>query len=368
MNSYFIYNIFIVSSILFAYIHDRISSQASIGLRRLLISLSFLFLLIFSCIRFDVGPDYETYVQMYYNSINGIIDLTSDKYFFKFLAFLFSDFNRGYIYVLSVYSFLTLFFVYLCLLERNILTWGIIIFCFIGFYLDSFDRLRQLLAAAVFLYSIKYIEQKKPLHYIIFVIVSSIFHFSAVLLIPVYFYNKINIQSKIIILCLVCLLLLQLSGFSYIIQSYIYGYIPYYNKIYAGSELSTTQGGFSTGLGFLFNMALIIFSIIFLKENSVIRNLIFTSGILMLLAPGNLNIMRFAQYFYISLLIALPYALMQSKQPKANKTLLFILMLIFFQTQQSRNNYEYQSIFSDNFRNEIFAPRASDKPLTNKNI
>ncbi|HAW9436537.1 TPA: EpsG family protein, partial [Escherichia coli] len=84
------------------------------------------------------------------------------KYFFGYLSTLFSSLDRGYVLVFAVYSFLTLFFVFKVILERKIFLWGIIVFCFVGFYLDSLDRIRQVLAVAIFLYSIKFIEKKEP--------------------------------------------------------------------------------------------------------------------------------------------------------------------------------------------------------------
>ncbi|HBD2583803.1 TPA: EpsG family protein, partial [Escherichia coli] len=75
------------------------------------------------------------------------------------------------------------------------------------------------------------------------------------------------------------------------------------------SQFAHLQGGFGTGLGFVFHIFLIMFSIYNLKDNYILRNLLFTAGLLMIIAPGNLNIMRFGQYFYISLIIALPLAI-----------------------------------------------------------
>ncbi|EFK3046306.1 EpsG family protein, partial [Escherichia coli] len=47
------------------------------------------------------------------------------------------------------------------------------------------------------------------------------------------------------------------------------------------------------------------------------------------------------------------------------KGLFFCLLFIFFQSQQSRNNYSYQSVFSDSFNSELFTPRSSGITITN---
>ncbi|EGT66553.1 hypothetical protein C22711_0580 [Escherichia coli O104:H4 str. C227-11] len=83
-----------------------------------------------------------------------------------------------------------------------------------------------------------------------------------------------------------------------------------------------------------------MFSIYNLKDNYILRNLLFTAGLLMIIAPGNLNIMRFGQYFYISLIIALPLAIKSLKKEYSYnllyKCLFFVCFLFFF----NRNKVE----------------------------
>ena len=369
MTSYFIYNFYVLFAIIFAYVHERINLFTSRGVKFLSIGCVFCSLFLLSALRFDVGPDYETYVYIYKNIVAGRIDITYDKYFFGYLSTLFSSLDRGYVLVFAVYSFLTLFFVFKVILERKIFLWGIIVFCFVGFYLDSLDRIRQVLAVAIFLYSIKFIEKKEPLRYFIAIIIASFFHLSALMLMPVYFYNRFKFEPLTLIIGLFGLLVLYLSGFTTEIQALIYNNIPYYNEIYGNSQFAHLQGGFGTGLGFVFHIFLIMFSIYNLKDNYILRNLLFTAGLLMIIAPGNLNIMRFGQYFYISLIIALTLAIKSLKKEYSYnllyKCLFFCLLFIFFQSQQSRNNYSYQSIFSDSFNSELFTPRSSDRTIIN---
>lgn len=369
MASYFVYNFYVLFAIVFAYVYERINSFASRGVKYLSIGCAFLLLFLLSALRFDVGPDYETYVYIYKNIVVGSIDITYDKYFFGGLSTLFSSLDRGYIFVFAVYSFLTLFFVFKVILERKIFLWGMIVFCFVGFYLDSFDRIRQVLAVVLFLYSIKFIEKRNPSKYFITIIVASFFHLSAIMLIPVYFYNRFRFKPLTLVIGLLALVVLYLSGFTTQIQTIIYNNIPYYNEIYGNSQFAHFQGGFGTGLGFIFHIFLIICSICYVKDNYILRNLLFTAGLLLIIAPGNLNIMRFGQYFYISLIIALPTAIKNIQSSYSYsfiyKALFFGLLFVFFQGQQSRNNYSYQSIFSDSFKTELFTPRSTDRTIIN---
>lgn len=367
MTSYLIYNTSVLCCLFFAYVYERANEGVSQGIKRLYLSLSFSSLLLLSALRFDVGPDYETYVDIYYNFINAVISFSPDKLFYGFLSLVFGSFERGYIYVLGVYTLLTLFFVYKTLIERQILVWGLIVFCFIGFYLDSFDRVRQLLAVTVFLYSIKYIEGRQPLNYLYCLLFATLIHISAILLIPIYLFNRFTIKPLTAFSILVFLFVMHMIGLTSMIQSYLYSYIPYYNNIYGDSQFAESQGGFGTGLGFLFNILIIFYTLLFLKNNKVLWNMLFAACFLMLLSPGNLNIMRFSQYFYISLIIAFPYTFKLYRHAGINKLIAFTLLFVFFQAQQGRNNYYYQSVFSTNFEQEKFLPRVSERPILRQN-
>jgi hypothetical protein len=357
----------VLSCLFFAYLYERANEGVSQGIKRLYLLLSFTSILLLSVLRFDVGPDYETYVDIYYNFINAVISFSPDKIIYGLLSLAFGMFDRGYIFVLGLYAFLTLFFVYKTLVERKILLWGLVVFCFIGFFLDSFDRVRQLLAVAIFLYSIKYIEGRQPFKYLGYLLIATLVHFSAILLIPVYLFNRLTIKPLTAFSILVFLFVIHMIGLTSLIQSYLYSYIPYYNNIYGESQFAESQGGFGTGLGFLFNILIIFYTILLLKGNKVLWNMLFAACFLMLLSPGNLNIMRFSQYFYISLLIAFPYTFKLYRHSGINKLVAFSLLFVFFQAQQGRNNYSYQSIFSTSFEQENFLPRVSERPILRQN-
>lgn len=367
MASYIIYNCSVLFCLFFAYLYERANEGVSLGIKRLYLFLSFSSIFLLSALRFDVGPDYETYVEIYYNFINAIISFSPDKLVYGFLSLTFSMFERGYIYVLSIYAFLTLLLVYKTLVERKILVWGLVVFCFIGFYLDSFDRVRQLTAVAIFFYAIKYIEGRQPLKYILWLLLASVVHFSAILLIPVYLFNRFTIKPLVAFSILIFLFVMHMIGFTSVIQSYLYSHIPYYNNIYGDSQFADSQGGFGTGLGFLFNILIIFYTLLLLKNNKVLWNILFAACFLMLLSPGNLNIMRFSQYFYISLIISFPYTFKLYRHSGINKLIAFALFFVFFQAQQGRNNYYYQSVFSTNFEQEKFLPRVSERPILRQN-
>ena len=60
--------------------------------------------------------------------------------------------------------------------------------------------MRQSITLAIFFLSLKYIEEKKPLKYFGSIIVASLIHSAALILIPVYFIRLVKLTKKKIIL------------------------------------------------------------------------------------------------------------------------------------------------------------------------
>ena len=149
----------------------------------------FMFLFFMSAIRFDVGWDYVNY----YN----IIEMNIDYYDSQFMRL--ELFNR-YLILLSQYlGFTQLFF---------IITSFIIIFSFYStfkkysseviistllfislpiFFFSSFSIIRQYTAIGIIFYSFRFIQARQSFRFIIFLVIASCFHKSAIVAFPLYF-------------------------------------------------------------------------------------------------------------------------------------------------------------------------------------
>lgn len=75
-----------------------------------------------------------------------------------------------------------------------------------GIYFDSFNGLRQYIATAIVVFAYKYIQNGKLKKYLVAVVIASLFHYSALIVIPVFFIRYIKIDLKkacfTILLCL----------------------------------------------------------------------------------------------------------------------------------------------------------------------
>lgn len=74
------------------------------------------------------------------------------------------------------------------------------------FLYNNFVALRQSFVIAIFIFAIKFIEKRNFKKYILCIIVSMLFHLSAIVLIPVYFINRVDLRKveikKILLVCI----------------------------------------------------------------------------------------------------------------------------------------------------------------------
>jgi len=319
------------------------------------IVLLFIIVTLFASLRYNVGPDYESYVNSYYTIVKYNLVSSPDYLLFHYLSSLFSIYmDRGYIAVFAIYFSITFLLILKVLDNRKILFFGIFVFFSFGFFFDSLDRIRQYLALAIFFYALTDIENNNFITYFIKIILASFIHMSAFLLIPFYFISKLKINKKIMLILLIIMLILSFIGGFHNFVNMIYSYIPYYNEKYYNSSFALSQTTIS--LGFLGRALVLIITVVLAPINEKLRTIIFFGIVFILIGEGNLNISRFSAYLLSPIIIALPLLLKKIK----NKNYFYILiptllfLIILFEFDINRNNFEYQSIFSKDFKYEIF--------------
>lgn len=133
---------------------------------------------LFSALRYDAGYDYFNYMGLIIDG--NTVDFQRLELLNQYIILLARYFKSPQLYF-SVTSFLYLLFMVLGL--RNYKSFSItsltILFLFIGFYLTSFDIIRQMVACAIVFYASSLIFKKKYIYSIIFFIVAYFFHKSA---------------------------------------------------------------------------------------------------------------------------------------------------------------------------------------------
>ncbi|WP_353095827.1 EpsG family protein [Tissierella praeacuta] len=208
-------------------IFDFLNSNKKIA--RILNKFLVFLLIFFSGTRYYLGgEDYYIYSAAF-NSIPKIPEFISNFNNIHELYYVFG-FEKGYLFLNSLIKTIgfnfqgftlihsILFYVILFkALSRYNNKNGLIIVIFLYkmFFYNTFISLRQSLTIALFLYSIKYIEEKKVIKYFTCCFVSLQIHSASIILFPLYFLNKLKLSKKnIIIINLIFIPFILLSLFN----------------------------------------------------------------------------------------------------------------------------------------------------------
>lgn len=160
-----------------------------------------------SAFRYEVGTDFKSY-QLYFYYIQRGAEL--------------SGLERGYYYLTKLSTYLTEdptgFFVlsslvvcgcvYLAIYQQSINP-PLSIFLFFGtsMYFVSLNGVRQMMAAAVLIFSFRYLQNRNWKRFFLGVFLAILFHESAVIFMPVYFIVKLKLNPKKVVQYLLLLAL-----------------------------------------------------------------------------------------------------------------------------------------------------------------
>ncbi len=154
-----------------------------------LFSFSFLILLLFSGLRYDVGMDYSAYEDIYQES-SGKLNLEIKEIGWRYFFYWFQDIGLPFSVVIFLISLFTLSAAFAFIKKYSPYPFLsiLIFFCFAQYYTYTFNVMRQCLAGYIFLSSLEYIQRRCLAKYIIVVGFAAFFiHTSAIILFPLYF-------------------------------------------------------------------------------------------------------------------------------------------------------------------------------------
>ena len=218
--------------------------------------------------RYMVGMDWFGYVQLFYY----ILDHTYNYLLLKI--------EPGYFLINKIvgylgYSYTILFiiiagFTWILIFKRfptQILPFAIYFLFTSGWFFWSMNGVRQFIAIVIIFYSANYINLKQFRYYLFHVLFASMFHFSALPLIVLYFipYNKIYNPKFLIILFIVAFA--GANIFSTVIISFLNEHIeklgPYATYFVSNSEKIERLGFEKTGLGYFLTICVSITALYF---------------------------------------------------------------------------------------------------------
>ena len=198
--------------------------------------LVFIILGVFSAIRDGIGIDYTAYIM----HIEGIA-LGMPNYMevgFKYLAKVIMKLTGDPKLVIGVAAIVTCYFYVAAIYKQSInIKMSMFLFITWGYYFFTFNTIRNYLALSIVFFAIPYVINRQHIRFIIWVIIATLFHKSAIICIPFYIIasKKINKKTYVFIILGAFLLLI----FKDTMRNFIFWFYPYYKgTVYDSGRIS----------------------------------------------------------------------------------------------------------------------------------
>lgn len=328
-----------------------------------------LFISVFVSLRNNFGADYLTYSDSFYRFQSGIfIDLFEPGYIL--LNIIIGSLGLDFHFLLLVIALFNYTLLYLSIENYAKKNKWISIFLFLilfDLFFYSLSAIRQSIAMSIFLYASKYIVSKSPKKYFLWILTGMLFHWSSIVLLPIYYiYNHLRNRSYIYLSITLSISLV----IYFIFTKFIDQLAPVMNDkllFYLVLEKSTDQIGtnYVNAVIYIIAAYLIIYlsSLMNKKYKISKEKILFPMFAFLIFAV--LKVMqsieyysilpRIQMYFYIFYIFALPQIL--SIFVKKSKDLLLItlfFLLIYFFIVKYLDIISYASIYYTNFNLIIF--------------
>lgn len=217
--------------------------------------------------RFNVGGDYGSYFDAY-NDLD-IFELRNTTHFetgFYYLMASLRLLSLDYPALFMVTAFLQIYFVYRWAYDYRFMLPWVVFFYFTSLYLfESMNIIRQALAFSFFLYSTRFIIQRRLLPYLLFSVLAFLMHKSALLFIPLYFvlgrdwFASVKVQLGLVL----ALVVLAIPIIGYLFENFgqlalLLNYVDYASMDEQTDQFFEDGGGYTAGYFFSLGVNLII--------------------------------------------------------------------------------------------------------------
>lgn len=330
METYIIYNFILFGSVLFAFLYQVAKSNLA---KNIFLFICFIIPLSFLILRYDIGTDYQNYVEYFYKIKSGVEVTKEPGYLFINELIIYFELHYQWLFVIFGTGFV--FFSYAALPKEHL---AVAVFFFITtlYLYEGFSAIRQGLSIAIMAYAIKYVHSKNFIKYFLFSVVASSFHvITGVLLLILYPLLKLNIRSGFYITSIISIFIaIQYSSIGVLLFNYIGQLIPKY-EWYINSQFSSEAETSFGLLGPLIKVSIAIFIFIFKnqitktdKRKNVYFNLYFFYIISYIFHLKISIFGRVEHIFIFSQIIILTYFIYHFR--KYTRLLIMIMLCSFF--------------------------------------
>lgn len=224
---------------------------------------------VIAAVRYTVGHDYILYANWYnrllISSIDELTYWSREKGFLIPLKML-ADCGLPYQTMFVLIAFFVALGVMLYIYKKSTLPWvSVTAFVSMGLYFISMNFMRQFLAAILITLAFRYIYERHLLRFFAVVMLASVFHFTALVILPFYFILRIPVNK------LGFFILTPLAFVSYIFSAPIIEFITGF--FYTGYDLDLSVE-MSTGLSPVYTiaMALLLLLALLLRKMLIARD------------------------------------------------------------------------------------------------
>jgi hypothetical protein len=236
------------------------------------------------------------------------------------LNILFNNLGFTYVGFLFVYSTILNLFLLKVIYKTNYPIISVILFISSVYFTQEANLIRQMMAVSIFMFSTKYIIKGDFVKYLTFIFLGSLIHFSALLLIPVYFLRAKLISKQLMLITWVLSILsnVVISIFPSLI-SLLDLIVPFYNLTLASDSGVGTSGELNLMNNFWLLLIIVLTpKIINDKQYSVLLNIFFIGVILGNLTSISLWFHRVSFYFLVISVVVIPYIIELIGRSKIN--------------------------------------------------
>lgn len=323
---------------------------AALKNNRLIFKLTFIFVFLFTAIRYGIGYDYFNYVER----IKG----------FDAKDFSFFEYMSGLIYIISQKTSPQFFFIinsFVCLYPIYFTSKkyspkpALVFFAFIMiplFYLESLSIVRYSSAVSLFILSFYYLDRKKYFKYILCCILAGGFHTAGYLAFTLIFIKLVKSNYFVNLILYILSILFLLFPVDNLISLIPAGNNLIYLKLLRYSS-ETESGGMMTIVLFSIGLVNLIFwkKLVEFKPINILYLLHYNLGLLLwgLLSFNNTLSLRVGTFFLLFIIFIVPsYILIFERKNKLiSSIVLYSFLSIFFASSFVINIANYKPSFYD---------------------
>lgn len=167
--------------------------------------------IVVATLRGDFTADYSSYLSIFHDISNISWKTFFDRFTFSpsfeevewgfaLFNFLIGRLAKNDFVFWMACAIITYYPMYRLSKYSTIASLSVLLFLSLGPFYDSFNTVRMIMAASIYVYSIKYVEERKFIRYALIVVVASLIHGSILLMLPAYFGFRLKANLKTIFL------------------------------------------------------------------------------------------------------------------------------------------------------------------------